>query len=254
MLQQVVIVFLGIVIIAQTQGGSSRRAILPNAGGTHAGAHHPIPRHRGFVMFPASALVSSQEWAAGGEVVIDEQPRSYFLLDGDELSIRQAAGKLQTEVLDANGYSLTKHCRSFELADAFLTGRDPALKTAHIDLSSGVLRVRKMFDGMQATEWSLDGSGAGVTITARSFSSGKKRSVTVKPGTEIWIGNLPESFFDAAKAGADDDAHPHFLAYYAMSKRPNKCSWVPGRKPADRVREPEEEKNLGVTCSNSTYP
>ena len=249
------VIFLGICLVAQMSIGgdpNARRIILPNLDGTDVVAGHTIPRHRGFIMFPAAGYVTSDGgWLKPPEVVKNGVRYGFYFLDGDEITLSHVAEKVDAASHHANVFHIASPaiCPTFGvLADKYATGTDPDEKKAHFDVTYGKLRIKRMFAGMRATELTMHSDQANLKVTATSYRYGTSRSVTVLPGSVIWIGNMTDSFFMKPAPPPPPPAHPHFLAYYMMSRDPNTCHWVP----ADDTSS--ASKDITVMCSTGGYP
>lgn len=253
MLETFVILFLGITTVVQ-MGNSydSARIIIPNLKGTETVGSHVIPRHRAFLMFPSADYVSSDgDWLKPPEVKVKGVRRGFYFLDGDEITVTHETEPFDGSVHDAKSIHLLKICPTFgAMADRYLNGTDPDVKKAHMDVDFGKLDVIPMFRGMLASRLTFHSKESKITITATSYRNGAKRSVTLRrsPNTEIWIGNLPDQFFGGLPPQSNAHRH-HFLAYYLMSEQPSGCTGVPSHAMGTL-----EATNMGVTCSNSTYP
>jgi len=257
MANQFTIVFLGICSVVQMQIGTdpdARRIVLPRLNGTQVVANHPIPLHRGFIMFPAAAFDSSTGgWLKPPEIVVEGVRRGFYFLDGDEITLSHVTEPVDGATHAQSVFRLPKFCPNFVMADKFTTPVDPDVVVAHFDVTYGELRIKRKFAGMRATELTMHSDQPKLVISAKSYRYGTTRSVTVTAGAEVWIGNMTDSFFDPNVPR--DPNHPHFLAYYLMSKEANTCDWVPSdpAPPLSR-RGNVVRKDLGVTCSNSGYP
>ncbi len=246
------IIFLGICLLTNMTVGNQngKRVILPHLKGE---TNMQIGSHTAFVAFPAGAFGGSQGMgtlATFQNKLTQNIPYDWFPLDGDEVTISLAPDPF---VVDKSyGSSIVKihdHCASFTaVSPDYAFGTDPAKKAAQIDLMHGRLFTQLMFAGMIATRLEANADGP-VVITARSWSTGLTRSVTVNSG-DIWIGNMKDDFFspDADPNTPDQPGMNHFLAYYRMASTANNCNWHPPMPPA------ESHRNYDVGCSNSNYP
>lgn len=256
MANQFIILFLGICSVVEMQIGTdpdARRIVLPRLNGTQVVAGHPIPLHRGFIMFPAAAYVTSTGgWLKPPETVVDGVRRGFYFLDGDEITLSHKPSVIDAATHAQNVFRLRTFCPNFVMDDKFTTPTDPGAVVAHFDVTYGKLKIRRKFAGMRATELTMESDQPNLVITAKSYRYGTTRSVTVSAGAEVWIGNMTDSFFDPNVPR--DPRHPHFLAYYLMSKGPNTCTKVPDPAPLHSRRGSIGTRDLGVNCSNSGYP
>jgi len=254
------VVFIGICSFVQmADNPPAKRMIMPNLSRGDA----QISRHVAFVMFPAAAYDGNDGWGEPRHATFEGQEHFYFLIDGDDLSLSQEAEPLTI----LPGYEqyvphLRAYCPGFlHISDDYLSRPDGSKKVGQMEITGGTLRARTMFSGMIGSELTVKTNGD-LVIKARSWATGAVRSVSVKPGAEVWIGNMSEAFFDPN--ASHDREEVHFLAYYRMSadEAAAACSDYPGRgisggrahaAPASAAGH-EVGKDFNVTCSNSSYP
>jgi hypothetical protein len=249
------VIFLGIcAFIHMSVGGHDvKRMVMPNL--SHAAA--PIGRHVAFVMLPSDGYDGNDGWGVPQHATYEKQDYVYFLLDGDEISLDEATEALQVMPGFDNVPKLKTLCQELAaIDDAYLFGRDATKKIAQMDVTNGKVRARTMFAGMIATELAVH-TKQNLSVSATSWKTGTTRSIRVKPGTEVWIGNNSEAFFDPN--ARHDVKEQHFLAFYQMAKPPVTCTAMPsGNTPAAHAMPGsptgEVDRGFGVDCSNSQYP
>jgi hypothetical protein len=232
MQHQVAIIIMGICLLTDMTVGNQtvKRVILPQL------LKEQDPRigvHKAFVAFPSGAGDGASDWSPGGELstkLTEGIPYSWYQLDGDEVAISLTPEPFSVHPSFAStAVRLYQMCHAFTaLSPDYAFGTDLELKAGQIDLNRGVLYTQYEFVGMLAARLLAHAEGS-VTITARSWKTGRTRSVRVKEGADIWIGNMEEAFFanDADPSAPEHPGMNHFLAYYRMSATPNHCDWHP---------------------------
>ena len=282
------ILFLGMVTFMRLTDGN-QQAVFPNGSSGRFVNNKHVERHTAYVAFLMSDYLRSTGWGAPNKfkshVTIPEmelkknEEYGMYALDGFTITVSHAPEAFQRNISHClHVPHLRMECAGLGTTpDNFLGTKDKNVLSADMVIDSGLLLGRTTSSGgprFSSLNLKTPTGINEIEVTAKSFDGTIVRTVFLKKGATIWLGNEWSGKFTNRNPNGEN----HWLLHYTIAASAPGCACSPKPiapqdcdtatpKPIPGQTEngpnqcgghdhlaPDPSKAYTIACSNSNYP